>query len=100
MLLLTEIDLSDYEIAESISHKDILPNITEKSIIYAPFNTTIISQTSEQQQRAPVIIENSKLVFSSKVRELNRKYECNNNCDVDNGIAKVATDTEKVFVKV
>lgn len=91
-------DLSDYEIAESISHKNILPNITEKSIIYAPFNTTIISQTSEQ--RAPVIIENSKLVFSSKVRELNRKYECNNNCDVDNGIAKVSTDTEKVFVKV
>ena len=61
-------------------------NISEKSVVLAPFNSSIT------QREFPVIVEGYELKptevlkFSDKVREKNRLYEFNFNGEVDNGI--------------
>lgn len=76
--------LSDY--IESKLSDDNLPNITEKSIIFAPFNTTMMS---EEQNRVMYSLRsqnpNGDIQYSSKVREANRQYEFNFNGELDNG---------------
>jgi len=76
--------LSDY--MESKLSDDNLPNITEKSIIFAPFNTTMMS---EEQSRVMYSLRSQKpngdIHYSSKVREANRQYEFNFNGELDNG---------------
>lgn len=60
-----------------------MQNITEKSVIYAPFNTTM---KSEDMARALIQCEFGEITYSSKVREANRQYEYNYNGEVDNGM--------------
>lgn len=70
-------------------------NVSEKSIIFAPFNSSF-SQFNEDQPELfdwPASVKEllqpkkSKiLTFSKKCKDLNREYESNNNADLDNGV--------------
>jgi len=59
-------------------------NIGTKSVILAPFNSSLISQDNFFNRE--LTIENEVVKFCGKVRELNRNYELNNNGEIDNGI--------------
>ena len=59
-------------------------NVNTKSIILAPFNSSV--KNDEDSLCKELIIENEVLKFCGKVKELNRNYELNNNGEIDNGI--------------
>jgi serine/threonine protein kinase len=59
-------------------------NIGTKSVILAPFNSSLISDDNFLNRE--LTIENEVVKFCGKVRELNRNYELNNNGEIDNGI--------------
>jgi len=78
---LTRIPLSEITDEDQFSdHQpgDCLPNISEKSVIFAPFNTTLASSES-CEIRASLVDPTQKLVFGAKTRDANRQYEFNNN---------------------
>jgi hypothetical protein len=59
-------------------------NVNTKSVILAPFNSSI--KADESFLHKDLIIENEALKLCGKVKELNRHYELNNNGEIDNGI--------------
>ena len=62
-------------------------NILEKSYVLAPFSSFVcLNDTMEEE---PEIVS-GVLRFGKKVREINRKYEENNNADLDNGVINEA----------
>lgn len=77
-------------------------NLSSKSIILAPFNTTKSDlnkknkgeQTSEGTKkwildtdvRELLIDKQSVIKFGIRVKEIDKNYELNNNCDLDNGV--------------
>lgn len=64
-----------------------MPNVDEKSVIYAPFNTTLKSELQNTQlQTLKRELSLGNVVYRTKVREANRAYEFNNNGEVDNGL--------------
>ena len=72
-----------------------LKNISEKSIIYAPFNSSFTDFDEDQPHLfkwPEEVVElmqpkRSKIIkFSKRCRDLNREYEENNNADLDNGV--------------
>ena len=72
-----------------------LKNCSEKSIIYAPFNSSFTDFDEDQPQlfKWPEEVldlmqpKRSKIIkFSKRCRDLNREYEENNNADLDNGV--------------
>ena len=68
------------------SQNDLTRNISSKSIILAPFNSTM-SHPSEIEDPAKELIKDKKILrLAAKVRDVDRQYEKNNNCDVDNGV--------------
>lgn len=57
-----------------------------KSSILAPFNS---NETDEEEfaDEVELLIESRKIIkFSSKLREVNRQYERDNNSNIDNGV--------------
>mmetsp|Transcript_13465 Transcript_13465/g.9696 ORF Transcript_13465/g.9696 Transcript_13465/m.9696 type:complete len:98 (+) Transcript_13465:314-607(+) len=75
-------------------------NLSSKSIILAPFNTTksnlneTFKMTSEVRE---LMVEKNLVVkFGIRVREIDKNYELNNNADLDNGVFnKFAQAAEK-----
>ena len=70
-----------------------LKNQDTKSIILAPFNSTMSEQGSEEplsqtDSEVSRLMENKQqmLRFSKKCREIDRQYEFNNNGQLDNGV--------------
>lgn len=72
-----------------------MKNVSEKSIIYAPFNSSFTDFDEDQPQlfKWPSEVmelmqpKRSKIIkFSKRCRDLNREYEENNNADLDNGV--------------
>lgn len=65
-----------------------LKNASTKSIILAPFNSTVseleVFQWPEEVKR--MIVPKRVLKFAPKVKDLDRQYEHNNNADLDNGV--------------
>jgi hypothetical protein len=63
-------------------------NLSSKSIILAPFNTTRSNFNHEMSQTImDLIIEKHNIIkFGIRVREIDKNYELNNNCDLDNGV--------------
>ena len=62
-------------------------NNETKSVIYAPFNTTLQSEECASFADHLVSLTVSlpgEIHFSTKVRELNRQYEFNHNGEIDN----------------
>ena len=78
-------------------------NIKTKSLILAPFNTSIEEDESKSEVSIidnncnEISIENKIIKFSVKVKELNRIYELNNNGEIDNGIVISMDSNEKQF---
>lgn len=77
-----------------------LRNFSSKSIILAPFNTTksnfqtinILSQSIKEL----IIEKNLVIKFGMRVKEIDKNYELNNNCNLDNGVFnKFAQAAEK-----
>ena len=77
-----------------------LRNFSSKSIILAPFNTTksnlqttlILSDSVKE-----LIVDKHMVVkFGVRVKEIDKNYELNNNCNLDNGVFnKFAQQAEK-----
>ena len=66
-------------------------NIEAKSVILAPFNTTVsIKEFDEEINIEPATV----IKFSDKAREANRQYEFNYNEEVDNGVMISQTSDE------
>ena len=74
-----------------------LKNASTKSIILAPFNSTVseVENLDDQGQPKPyqwpedvkkLIVPKRILKFAPKVKDLDRQYEHNNNADLDNGV--------------
>lgn len=67
----------------------LLKNASTKSIILAPFNSTV-SELPEQfkwpEEVKRMILPKRVLKFAPKVKDLDRQYEHNNNADLDNGV--------------
>ena len=67
-----------------------LRNFSSKSIILAPFNTTksnfqtinILSQSIKEL----IIDKHMVIKFGMRVKEIDKAYELNNNCNLDNGV--------------
>lgn len=54
-----------------------------KSIILAPFNTSAGNSIFMNKE---LHIQNDLIKYNGKVRALNKNYELNNNCEIDNGM--------------
>lgn len=67
-----------------------LKNITSKSIILAPFNSTQsqIMEEGQLRQSVSTLIQDKMMVlnFARRCREIDRQYEFNNNGELDNGV--------------
>jgi hypothetical protein len=64
-----------------------LKNISSRSIILAPFNSTINEESQlSHQQIKKLLLSPSHLKFNPRCREVNRQYEQNNNAQLDNGV--------------
>ena len=57
-----------------------------KSLILAPYNTGNEEQDEFISSIERKVINKKTIKFASKLRELNRRYERNNNSNIDNGI--------------
>ena len=77
-----------------------LRNFSSKSIILAPFNTTksnfqtinILSQSIKDL----ILDKHHVIKFGMRVKEIDKNYELNNNCNLDNGVFnKFAQAAEK-----
>jgi len=77
------------------SQSDLTRNITSKSVILAPFNSTLTHQSDMHDSVKELLVEKKSIKLCSKVRDIDRQYEKNFNCEVDNGVYnKFAYDTE------
>ena len=72
-----------------------MKNASTKSIILAPFNSTVSEMNGEEESKTPyvwpeeirkMIVPKRVLKFAPKVKDLDRQYEHNNNADLDNGV--------------
>ena len=65
-----------------------LKNVSTRSIILAPFNSTrsqILYMEDEREFRE-LLLPRQCVKFSARVKEIDRQYELNNNADLDNGV--------------
>lgn len=82
---MTEIPLSEYGQDKNKNNSQ-QSNITDKSIIYAPFNTTLKSEDQLTLNHVDIVDKSSVILYRTKVRDANRQYEYNYNGEVDNGV--------------
>jgi serine/threonine protein kinase len=76
------------------TQNDLTRNNTSKSVILAPFNSTRSHQSDLHDSLKDLIVEKKVIKLAAKVRDVDRQYEKNNNCEVDNGVYnKFAYDT-------
>mmetsp|Transcript_32003 Transcript_32003/g.31301 ORF Transcript_32003/g.31301 Transcript_32003/m.31301 type:complete len:192 (+) Transcript_32003:1592-2167(+) len=71
------------------TENSLVKNISTKSVILAPFNSTRSHIDDNHHRRASVqnmILEKQFMKFAPKVKEINRQYEMNNNAELDNGV--------------
>lgn len=73
-------------------------NVSTKSIILAPFNSTRTHLSDNYLQNegiSDLIVDRDCLQFADKCREVNRQYMLNNNAELDNGVYNENSDEEK-----
>lgn len=77
---------SDWFVEEDLisSQSELTRNITSKSNILAPFNSYDSKQSLESMYS--LILDKRVIKICSKVKDADRQYERNNNCEVDNGV--------------
>ena len=85
---------SDWFVEQSIdsSQSDLNRNITSKSIILAPFNSTMSHESDIHNSVEELIVNKRAVKLSSKVKDVDKQYEKNNNCEVDNGVYNEASN--------
>ena len=66
--------------------------MTEASVIFAPFNTTLV--TGESVDETPQPEARNLIRFATKVRQANRNYEFEHNKEVDNGMV-IESDSKR-----
>jgi hypothetical protein len=77
-----------------------LRNFSSKSIILAPFNTTksnlATAHNLTKSVEALILDKHHVIKFGMRVKEIDKNYELNNNCNLDNGVFnKFAQAAEK-----
>lgn len=66
---------------------DELRNLTTKSVILAPFNSTTSELGYVEENDFDQMLRSRRAIrFNAKCRDFNRQYEMNNNCELDNGV--------------
>ena len=66
-----------------------LRNASSKSVILAPFNSSVSDDRSFEKtfrKQAPLIEKKLMIRFAARCRDQDRQYEINNNCELDNGV--------------
>jgi hypothetical protein len=78
---------------QKVNKKELLKNNSSKSIIYAPFNSSLSNFSENEPYQWPFDVldllepKRSRIIkFSKLCKDLNREYEKNNNADLDNGV--------------
>jgi len=83
-----EVIFTEHNLDTRTNVGSLLKNASTKSIILAPFNSTVseleVFQWPEEVKR--LIVPKRVLKFAPKVKDLDRQYEHNNNADLDNGV--------------
>lgn len=76
----------------------LLKNCSTKSVVLAPFNSTRshIEGSDKNEDEEPIlppleidenmIFEKKVIKYAARVKDVNRQYEMNNNCELDNGV--------------
>ena len=95
----TEIIFTEHNLDTKTNMGSLLKNASTKSIILAPFNSTVseVQQTLDEEGKDQrpyqwpeevrrLIVPKRILKFAPKVKDLDRQYEHNNNADLDNGV--------------
>ena len=71
------------------TENSLVKNVSSKSVILAPFNTTLSHRDENMHERESVknlIIDKKNIKFAPKAKEINWHYEKNNNYELDNGV--------------
>lgn len=66
-----------------------LRNASTKSVILAPFNSSVSDDREFEdvnRKQAPMVDKKSLIKFAARCRDQDRQYEINNNCELDNGV--------------
>ena len=76
------------------TQNELLKNASTKSLILAPFNSSQTNAHANSEKEAAVLPKKA-IKFSPQVKDLDRQYEKNNNCELDNGVYnKMICDSE------
>lgn len=67
------------------TQNSLVRNRSTKSVILAPFNSTLTHE-SEDSDEPPMYKKKDVIKFGVKVKDIDRQYEANNNCELDNGV--------------
>lgn len=66
-----------------------LRNASSKSVILAPFNSSVSDDREFEtinRKQAPIVDKKALIKFAARCRDQDRQYEINNNCELDNGV--------------
>jgi hypothetical protein len=77
-----------YKNLNSTHHAE-LRNLESRSQILAPFNTTksnLKNLTLSDSIKDLIVNKHDVIVFGVRVKEIDKEYEHNNNCELDNGV--------------
>lgn len=67
------------------TQNSLVRNRTTKSVILAPFNSTL-THISEGYEEPQIVKKKDMIKFGVKVKDVDRQYEANNNWELDNGV--------------
>lgn len=89
---------SDWFIEQNIdsSQSELTRNISSKSIILAPFNSSQNEDSESHETITEVIIPNNPIKLCAKVKDIDIQYERNNNCNVDNGVYNSYEESDSI----
>jgi hypothetical protein len=68
------------------SQNELTRNISSRSNILAPFNSTLSDKSGLMNPDDRQLLDPGVIHWTAKVRDINRQYERNNNCELDNGV--------------
>ncbi len=88
-----EDDLFFTEHALDSTQNALLKNCTTRSVILAPFNSTRSNLKADSQDESPMsprvrelLVSKHVIKYAARVKDIDRQYEMNNNCELDNGV--------------
>lgn len=83
------------------TQNSLLRNVSTKSVILAPFNSTKSHISSHLHASVEdMLIDKGCLRFAIKVKEVDRQYEQNNNAELDNGVYHQDEEEEKKLLDI